>query len=561
MLIKPLNMPEVHKVDQERLNGLFEASKRNRESAEKIDSYIDTMTDEEVDEALKYYSSLENEERKGFTVIGEGDSPKISVNYRTMPQNELVTERVLPKAQEAPSQNFMYQPPQQQERIGYKEEYGFYHLNPRNYYSWEQMDEHFKELEAERKKKCDLDVYLQMISIQSEAIIEHRSLEEYQEEIDAINKQYGFVPAKELMEARRKQMELMNNNNNSQNWLDDPSYKYDERGIREQTTVVFSLVKIHEDGRREVVYTNKDKIQRNEKGEAVVYKSLAEDRMEKMEKIARENEIAKMKAKQEAIANLGRWYYLDAQRRHARWREEGKNVMLAQLDYETDYKSAEKNLMKFIDKQTDTYTQEDFYKILNSCCDTSLTYSNASKVFRISYDFARDIHRLNLMKTPEEMENDQRLMDKLKEEYELKKRDFMEKVLSRNLRCDMTNLCREKPTFPKPNIDEMTLEDHLKPENNIPYDHFEDPRHEMKSIFADDWTEEEKAKIKDCLDENGRPKVLKRTITTGSLDDLPPEERDFIENSPGITQYFDENGVEIDDPNKLNNTQLDDIGF
>ena len=83
----------------------------------------------------------------------------------------------------------------------------------------------------------------------------------------------------------------------------------------------------------------------------------------------------------------------------------------------------------------------------------------------------------------------------------------------------------------------------------------------MKSIFADDWTEEEKAKIKVCLDENGRPKVLKRTITTGSLDDLPPEERDFIENSPGITQYFDENGVEIDDPNKLNNTQLDDIGF
>lgn len=560
MLIKPLNMPEVHKVDQERLNGLLEASKRNRESAARIDSYVDTMTDEEVDEALEYYSSLENEERKGFTVIGEGDSPKISVNYRTMPQNELVTERVLPKVQEAPSQDIMYQPPQQQ----YKEEYGFYHLNPRNYYSWEQMDEHFKELEDERKKKCDLDVYLQMIGVRAEAIIEHKPLEEYQEEIDAINKQYGFVPAKELMEARRKQqMELMNNNNNSQNWLDDPSYKYDERGIREQTTIVFSLVKIHEDGKREVVYTNKDKVQRNEKGEAVVYKSLAEDRMEKMEKISRENEIAKAHAKQEATANIARWYYLDAQRRHARWREEGKNVMQAQLDYEFERKckSAENNLMKFIDKQTDTYKKEDFYKILNSCCDTSLTYSNTSKVFRINYEFARDIHRLNLMKTPEEMENDQRLMDKLKEEYELKKRDFMEKVLSRNLRCDMTNLCREKPTFPKPNIDEMTLEDHLKPENNISYTHFEDPRHEMKSMFADEWTEEEKAKIRDVLDENGRPKVLKRTITTCSLDDLPPEERDFVENSPGITQYFDENGVEIDDPNKLNNTQLDDIGF
>ncbi len=295
---------------------------------------------------------------------------------------------------------------------------------------------------------------------------------------------------------------------------------YDVNGIRLQKACDFSIIN-KESGEviSEVVH-KKDKL-----GQSFTVHTQVEDRKQQYELQQMYTQIANYNRYVDTFAKLFYKQYDDNKNRWKRWKDAGLSTAEQYAMYEDeriDWAKHQKLLERAL--RTASYSRDTFRDILSSCCHTELDYSNRSDFFSLSYDFERDLHYKTLISTPQEMNNDPMVHQKLQQEYDIKRKMFMDKVMSGNLGCQMATDAHYHPTFAKTPIDQLTLEDYNKPENQFMYTETVTPEIATKNMFIPEnmsgiMTKEKLASMGVQLDENGQVLPQQRTIGTISIDD------------------------------------------
>lgn len=388
-----------------------------------------------------------------------------------------------------------------------------YGINPYNFPNANQMIDYFNMLEKQREFAQNQQYGWALISART---VGTQEMLDWAESLK-------FKPAdqvyKEMEESKAKaeqeRIKAMTEEGN------DVVYDvYDVNGIRLQRACDFSIIN-KESGEviSEVVH-KKDKL-----GQSFTVHTQVEDRKQQYELQQMYTQIANYNRYVDTFAKLFYKQYDDNKNRWKRWKDAGLSTAEQYAMYEDeriDWAKHQKLLERAL--RTASYSRDTFRDILSSCCHTELDYSNRSDFFSLSYDFERDLHYKTLISTPQEMNNDPMVHQKLQQEYDIKRKMFMDKVMSGNLGCQMATDAHYHPTFAKTPIDQLTLEDYNKPENQFMYTETVTPEIATKNMFIPEnmsgiMTKEKLASMGVQLDENGQVLPQQRTIGTISIDD------------------------------------------
>ena len=388
-----------------------------------------------------------------------------------------------------------------------------YGINPYNFPNANQMIDYFNMLEKQREFAQNQQYGWALISART---VGTQEMLDWAESLK-------FKPAdqvyKEMEESKTKaeqeRIKAMTEEGN------DVVYDvYDVNGIRLQRACDFSIIN-KESGEviSEVVH-KKDKL-----GQSFTVHTQVEDRKQQYELQQMYTQIANYNRYVDTFAKLFYKQYDDNKNRWKRWKDAGLSTAEQYAMYEDeriDWAKHQKLLERAL--RTASYSRDTFRDILSSCCHTELDYSNRSDFFSLSYDFERDLHYKTLISTPQEMNNDPMVHQKLQQEYDIKRKMFMDKVMSGNLGCQMATDAHYHPTFAKTPIDQLTLEDYNKPENQFMYTETVTPEIATKNMFIPEnmsgiMTKEKLASMGVQLDENGQVIPQQRTIGTISIDD------------------------------------------
>lgn len=388
-----------------------------------------------------------------------------------------------------------------------------YGINPYNFPNANQMIDYFNMLEKQREFAQNQQYGWALISART---VGTQEMLDWAESLK-------FKPAdqvyKEMEESKAKaeqeRIKAMTEEGN------DVVYDvYDVNGIRLQRACDFSIIN-KESGEviSEVVH-KKDKL-----GQSFTVHTQVEDRKQQYELQQMYTQIANYNRYVDTFAKLFYKQYDDNKNRWKRWKDAGLSTAEQYAMYEDeriDWAKHQKLLERAL--RTASYSRDTFRDILSSCCHTELDYSNRSDFFSLSYDFERDLHYKTLISTPQEMNNDPMVHQKLQQEYDIKRKMFMDKVMSGNLGCQMATDAHYHPTFAKTPIDQLTLEDYNKPENQFMYTETVTPEIATKNMFIPEnmsgiMTKEKLASMGIQLDENGQVLPQQRTIGTISIDD------------------------------------------
>lgn len=388
-----------------------------------------------------------------------------------------------------------------------------YGINPYNFPNANQMIDYFNMLEKQREFAQNQQYGWALISART---VGTQEMLDWAESLK-------FKPAdqvyKEMEESKTKaeqeRIKAMTEEGN------DVVYDvYDVNGIRLQKACDFSIIN-KESGEviSEVVH-KKDKL-----GQSFTVHTQVEDRKQQYELQQMYTQIANYNRYVDTFAKLFYKQYDDNKNRWKRWKDAGLSTAEQYAMYEDeriDWAKHQKLLERAL--RTASYSRDTFRDILSSCCHTELDYSNRSDFFSLSYDFERDLHYKTLISTPQEMNNDPMVHQKLQQEYDIKRKMFMDKVMSGNLGCQMATDAHYHPTFAKTPIDQLTLEDYNKPENQFMYTETVTPEIATKNMFIPEnmsgiMTKEKLASMGVQLDENGQVLPQQRTIGTISIDD------------------------------------------
>lgn len=388
-----------------------------------------------------------------------------------------------------------------------------YGINPYNFPNANQMIDYFNMLEKQREFAQNQQYGWALISART---VGTQEMLDWAESLK-------FKPAdqvyKEMEESKTKaeqeRIKAMTEEGN------DVVYDvYDVNGIRLQKACDFTIIN-KESGEviSEVVH-KKDKL-----GQSFTVHTQVEDRKQQYELQQMYTQIANYNRYVDTFAKLFYKQYDDNKNRWQRWKDAGLSTAEQYAMYEDeriDWAKHQKLLERAL--RTASYSRDTFRDILSSCCHTELDYSNRSDFFSLSYDFERDLHYKTLISTPQEMNNDPMVHQKLQQEYDIKRKMFMDKVMSGNLGCQMATDAHYHPTFAKTPIDQLTLEDYNKPENQFMYTETVTPEIATKNMFIPEnmsgiMTKEKLASMGIQLDENGQVLPQQRTIGTISIDD------------------------------------------
>ena len=388
-----------------------------------------------------------------------------------------------------------------------------YGINPYNFPNANQMIDYFNMLEKQREFAQNQQYGWALISART---VGTQEMLDWAESLK-------FKPAdqvyKEMEESKTKaeqeRIKAMTEEGN------DVVYDvYDVNGIRLQKACDFTIIN-KESGEviSEVVH-KKDKL-----GQSFTVHTQVEDRKQQYELQQMYTQIANYNRYVDTFAKLFYKQYDDNKNRWQRWKDAGLSTAEQYAMYEDeriDWAKHQKLLERAL--RTASYSRDTFRDILSSCCHTELDYSNRSDFFSLSYDFERDLHYKTLISTPQEMNNDPMVHQKLQQEYDIKRKMFMDKVMSGNLGCQMATDAHYHPTFAKTPIDQLTLEDYNKPENQFMYTETVTPEIATKNMFIPEnmsgiMTKEKLASMGVQLDENGQVLPQQRTIGTISIDD------------------------------------------
>ena len=388
-----------------------------------------------------------------------------------------------------------------------------YGINPYNFPNANQMIDYFNMLEKQREFAQNQQYGWALISART---VGTQEMLDWAESLK-------FKPAdqvyKEMEESKAKaeqeRIKAMTEEGN------DVVYDvYDVNGIRLQRACDFSIINKESGEVISGVVHKKDKL-----GQSFTVHTQVEDRKQQYELQQMYTQIANYNRYVDTFAKLFYKQYDDNKNRWQRWKDAGLSTAEQYAMYEDeriDWAKHQKLLERAL--KTASYSRDTFRDILSSCCHTELDYSNRSDFFSLSYDFERDLHYKTLISTPQEMNNDPMVHQKLQQEYDIKRKMFMDKVMSGNLGCEMSTDAHYHPTFAKTPIDQLTQEDYNKPENQFMYTQTVTPEIATKNMFIPEnmsgiMTKEKLASMGIQLDENGQVLPQQRTIGTISIDD------------------------------------------
>ena len=566
---------------EERLANLRRASAMTRQQDNLIQSQLYSMDDEELNNFVNNDESL-----KDMLTIGADEDNKVIINYANQPQND-VEEISYTAPWEGNLSSVPTTPQYYNNNIGgfmtngnscggyystnpilYQNQYSysnndprlttyyknpgmkFYNINPYAFYDEHQMMEHYEYLEEERRKQQNTQYFWYKLCAMGDS------------EMLEYAKQFKFKPADQIVaeaeeERKRKEEEYRKEMAEYVNDSEIEYDVYDENGYCFRRVCAFKVI---DPKTGEVVFEKK--YRKDEKGQSYIITNAAEE--SRMEYEARE--IARSLYEQDRRLEMNRKIAIDIYtanlQRWDNWRSQGltdEEMWVRWEDERIDWKRQTELIERML--KTSSYSKDRYDSILRECCHCDLDYANRSDFFSLSYDFERDLHYKKLISTPEEMQNDPRVHDKLKQEYEIKRNMFMNKVNSGDLRCDMQTDAHFRPTFPKPNIDTLTLEDFDKPENQTMYTKIVTPQLATPNMFIPesksrpDMTIEDLRKLGANLDKNGQPIPQQRTFGIMSVDEdtgqvISQEEYD-------VTSITDK----ISNMNDMSNDELINIGF
>ena len=509
-----------------RMDALKDVAIRTRAQYEATEKKLAEYSDEEINLMLDENESL----REFMSIDADRDNCGVFVNYANQPQNNQQTISFQPPWETgaqtpSPQQqtygmsfmgwNNMYQ--NQDKRIQmYNKHPGMklYNINPYQFYDEIQLEDYYNYLEQQRANEENLSyVYARLgwkISGDPETL-------EWAE-------QFKFKPAddivKERYEAQRKYEEDRRKELYGEDGTKTVYDMYDQNGYRFERTASFKVVDVNSG---EVVLEVNHK--RDENGNSYTIHSIAEDRQKAYNVQVQQQDHLRYIQFANVFTGLFNQSYFGNIAKWNKWDEMGLDwgqKMKLYEDERVDWEKHEKFIQRAL--MTASYSREKFSDILKKCCHTELDYANKSDFFSLSYDFERDLKYKSLISTPEEMQNDPMVHQKLQQEYEIKRKMFMDKVTSGNLGCDMTIDANARPAFPKPNLDSLTLEDFDKPENQIMYTQLVTPEIATPNLFIPKpnktLSEQEILAMQGVkFDANGQIIPQNRTVGFKSVDD------------------------------------------
>ena len=532
-------------LSEERRAKLLQASQAVRVQDAQIQSHLDNMSDEEINNFVEQNPEVE----EMLSIGADQDNPRIVVDYDNQPnkQQEISIappwEGILSTTAQAAQQGkvnlFQLGNPsncisfgnnnyggyvgnqQQDERIKrYTPGMRLYGINPYNFYNAEAMENYYQSLEEDREYQCNQQYGWALF------IAQHNPSKEMIDWAES----FKFKSAEQILkeqeeakiEAERERMEALKEMEGDGS---DIIYNvYDINGIRYQRAISFKIIDC-ETGSviREKNYKTKDN-----RGQSYTIHTRMEDRQKQYEMEQFQNEVALFEKRMQITDALMKKAYFDNINRWNAWKAEGLSLAeqyARREDERIDWKKQEQLIERAL--RTAAFSKDSFNKILSACCNTDLTYDHRSNFFSLSYDFERDLHYKALTSTPEEMSTDPLVHQKLQEEYEIKRKLFLDKVYSGNLGCQMANDAHYHPTFGKTPIDQLTLDDYKKPENQFMYTKQVTPQLATENLFIpkdlskskEDLSPEELRKMGVNVDDNGNVVPLKRTIGYVSVDD------------------------------------------
>jgi hypothetical protein len=180
------------------------------------------------------------------------------------------------------------------------------------------------------------------------------------------------------------------------------------------------------------------------------------------------------------------------------------------LERTCDWDKQEKLIHRIF--RTSSFSKRTFNEILKDCCNTELGYSGKSDFFSLSYDFERDLHYATLTQSESELQSNPVMYNKFKQEFDIKRNQFLSKIYSGDLGCDMRTDAKYRPTTPKPIISQLTVGDYQKPENQVMYSQIYTPQLATENMFI--------PKELGCkLDPNNQPIPNERTVGFMTVDD------------------------------------------
>ena len=545
-----------------RMVNLRRAAGVTRQQSEAIMQQLNAMDDNELNALLS-----EDEELRDFiSVDADNGGGGIVVNYSNQPQNQQSQISFNPPWEGNLSVGGGMTPQtanlfrnsllgnywgmnQADKRIQmYNKHPGMklYNINPYQFYDDIQLEDFYFALEKDREKEESLKyVFLRFGA----------RIDGSQEALDWAE-QFKFKPADDIVREQAEQRRKFEEERRKELYGDDGSKTvydvYDNNGYRLQRALPFEIVDISTGKVEKKVTYRKD-----ENGQSYEIYSVTDDRKRAYE--IQQIQIAfyqDMRFKQTFAALFNQNYFGNIEK-WERWKESGLTQAQMYELYENERVDWAKHA-KLVERalMTASYSREKFNDVLKKCCHCELDFANKSDFFSLSYDFERDLHYKSLISSPEEMQNDPLVHSKLQQEYEIKRRLFMEKVNSGDLGCNMMIDANARPSFPKPNIDSLTLEDFEKPENQVMYTQITNPEISTPNLFIPKPNKQQILEMNGVkLDKNGQVIPQSRTIGYMTVDDdtgqvISQEEFDVAVGNQGNVAS-----------NDMTDSQLEEAGF
>ena len=348
-------------------------------------------------------------------------------------------------------------------------------------YSVDALEKAFDDLEEERRdfilNHTFLPIFIPMLGHNvtigwCKMFANHAPTRQLYDYWNDLYEEHKFIPAEEeyksiIEEQERKRQEAIEEERalREEGIISEITYStmenpiYDSRGIRYQKVHAFKVIdKATGEVVKEVKYDKRDS-----HGQAYIEVSKVEDDRERMKLQTFYGDINRYtnmlrygiylfnKAKHDNYVKWETWKQmgLSEEEMYARYEDE-------RIDWNREQKKVERML------RTAGYSRENFLNAMKVCAD-SLNYFNDSRIFSHGYDFERDLRYKYLQCEDEQMIKDPQVINRIHDAYELKRQEFRDKVSYSPADPGDNAYFRYSP--PKTNLDQLTLEDYQKPEN------------------------------------------------------------------------------------------------
>lgn len=413
--------------------------------------------DPEVENMIQYNGS-------GNNIIGSNVTNIQPQRYSDMPQNSYndSINTYSSIINTAPNYNNFYQ--QNSYNDGYYNGYYSNNSSSSNYYSGYYNDETMVMIEEEQYKAnmqlAERAKFYTKLYNQNNPNFDY---EEYSRQVDLYYNNYKSAEIRKWTRIFKTYYDNAQKVRQQKEMVSTTGYFYDERGYREEKTSV-RFAKLCDDGHYEILSP-----QNGPDGYRIETYSRREDEMRIYNRSHFYDPYIASLQRSQIIGDAMSQMYEKNKKYNEYTLDELYDGKLREYYYETVVKDSSAIVRAKLNASN--WDKRRFDQLLNG----QATYRNASTAFFSSYGMADYIHSLNLSKTPEELNLDQQLANKLKSEYDARRSYFMSRVHNKNVKTDMSAGARQRDVISHDFILDKTLDDYQKLTPNAQVEVIETP--------------------------------------------------------------------------------------